>query len=714
MLVSGRPDNASNISCERHKNALPKPAGMIQRNEVVLSFLRELQEATESPGLDAVIRVAVGAEQALPPFQPPTAPCQDFAEWTHVDKAARALYPADAPRGLLPLSCNGEGNLLFDAISTLLVGNTGLSLELQVRTVVEMALWKRYYLSGMIDSKMMLQAVRFSLSAEESEDMLNLPVAVLEAIFDADVKASCFPGSYANMWHVYALSSVLRLNIYSIYPMFNLKIRPYFNRLIRPRTWSEDSELQTIHIMWSGDMQSETLFRPKYFVSLVQEDFLRCGSPESEEMVSPHRSADQLNQKSQFSYPSLKDKYNITKRTFYRWKRQTQENCKKSTARYEAKYFLQACFLEGKLIPLHQFKELFPDISRSSYYNWKHELLKTGGHFSTSSSTGEVSPGESTEQEMWSSPETTQDEPDHHDSVASMFGLNLGKMDAERAQNIAHMQEAKRCLQNCIAMNTSFPFRIFKRNFPGISRSTYYNWRREALLFSRAYKGTVGSSEDSSDADKSESPKGQLLMLPGFPQPTMPKMRVWGQKHRRFTLAYLSSKQLREAAKLHVQKSNWSLTKFKLKFPSISSCFYWLWRGCQNHKTKKVTTTQGAEGNVPQSTESNANKTTEKQDGLPFAQIPQYLECPAVPSFDAPQIKYPFPSRVPPEGQMFSVDVVALANFKAKAKLFLQQRFEEKSFPTFKEFRSYFPFTARSTYYMWKRALYHGVSLVHG
>lgn len=64
--------------------------------------------------------------------------------------------------------------------------------------------------------------------------------------------------------------------------------------------------------------------------------------------------------------------------------------------------------------------------------------------------------------------------------------------------------------------------------------------------------------------------------------------------------------------------------------------------------------------------------------------------------------------------QMFVMDVVALANFKAKAKLFLQQRFEEKSFPTFKEFRSYFPLTPRSTYYMWKRALHHGVPLIHG
>ncbi|KAM4529922.1 vertnin isoform 2-T2 [Fundulus diaphanus] len=701
MSVSGRP-------------ALLKPAGMIQRNEVVLSVLQELQEATESSGLDAVTRVAMEVERVLVPFQLPKAPCQDFPEWAHVDKAAHALYPADAPGGLLPLSCNGEGNLLFDAVSTLLVGNTGLSLELQVRTVVEMLLWKRYYLSGMIDSKMMLQAVRFSLSAEESEDMLNLPVAVLEAIFDADVKASCFPGSYANMWHVYALASVLQFNIYSIYPMFNLKIRPYFNRLIRPRTWPENSEPQTIHIMWSGDMQSEALFRPKYFVSLVQASCLMCRSPVSEETASPHRSEGQVNQESQLSYPSLKDKYNITKRTFYRWKRQTQEHCKKSAARYEAKYFLQACFLEGKLIPLHQFKEFFPEISRSSYYNWKHELLKFGGQFSTSSSAGEISPGESTEQEVWSSPETKQDESDHHDNVASMFGLNLGKLDAERAQNVLHMQEAKRCLQNCIAMNTSFPFRIFKRNFPGISRSTYYNWRREALLFNRGYKGTVGSSEDSSDADKTQSPKDQTLAVPGLTHPPAPRMRVWGRKHRSFTLAYLSKKQLREAAKLQVQRSNWSLTKFKLKFPSISLCFYWLWCSRQNHKRKKVAIPQKVEVNVPESKESNASEIMEKQDGLPFVHIPQYRERSAVPSFDAPQLTHPFPRGVPMGQQMLSVDVVALANFKAKAKLFLQQRFEEKSFPTFKEFRSYFPFTARSTYYMWKRALYHGVSLVHG
>lgn len=95
-------------------------------------MLGELQEATESSGLDALTRVALEVDQVLAPFQLPESLCHDFPEWAGVDDTAHGLYPPDAPVGLLPLNCKGEGNLLFDAVSMLLVGNTGLSLELQV------------------------------------------------------------------------------------------------------------------------------------------------------------------------------------------------------------------------------------------------------------------------------------------------------------------------------------------------------------------------------------------------------------------------------------------------------------------------------------------------------------------------------------------------------------------------------------------------------
>lgn len=117
---------------------------MIQRKKVVQSVLRQLQEVVESSGLDTVTRTAAYVHQVLAPLQLPKTPFQDFPKWVNVDNAAQGLYPADAPRGLLPLRCNGEGNLLFDAISMLLVGNTGLSLELQVSRLVRLKCFMRF------------------------------------------------------------------------------------------------------------------------------------------------------------------------------------------------------------------------------------------------------------------------------------------------------------------------------------------------------------------------------------------------------------------------------------------------------------------------------------------------------------------------------------------------------------------------------------------
>ncbi|XP_012685910.2 vertnin [Clupea harengus] len=681
---------------------------MIQRKEVVLSVLGKLQDATECTGLEALTKVAMEVERVLFPFLLPTETCKELMSWMGIDSVAHTLYPADAPVGLLPLACKGEGNLLFDAASMLLVGCTSLSLELQVRTVVEMLLWKRYYLSGMIDSKVMLQAARFSLSAEESEDMLNLPMAVLEAIFDADVKASCFPGSFANMWHVYALSSVLRCNIYSVYPMYNLKIRPYFNRLIRPRVWPKETGLSTLHIMWSGELENASVFKPHNFIALVKACDLNIGTPNSEQRALPLKTLELLNQDSQLSYSNLKDKFNITKSTFYRWRRQTQEHRQKSAARYEAKHFFQACYLEGKLIPLHQFKEFFPEISRSTYYAWKHELLSSGGNLS-GGSTGEVSPGESTEPESWSSPEGKHSD---HQDITNYFTFNSDKLEGERTQNLTMMQEAKKCLQNCIAMNTSWPYRIFKRTFPGISRSTYYNWRREAMLFNPGYKDATGSGEDSSDGDKSQSLNGELFPIQPVSHRQALRVKICRRKAKSVQVVHLRNKKLREQAKSCAQKTKMPHSKFKVMFPSISTSFYWFWRKRSNRREKIVDNPQVKEAESMGFIRDDIKEEITSPPVSPLEDDTKQLNGETVSPYQVTLPAFPAFHKTP-EDHVFVMDVVALANFKAKAKLFLQQRFEEKSFPTFKEFRSYFPLTPRSTYYMWKRALHHGVPLVH-
>lgn len=574
-----------------------------------------------------------------------------------------------------------------------------------------MLLWKRYYLSGMMDSEMMLHAVRFSLCADKSEEMLGLSSAILEAIFDADVKASCFPGSYANMWHMYAVASVLEFKICSVYPMFNHKIRPYFNRVIHPRAWPISADLPTLHIMWSGHLQSKA-FKPDNFVALVNPLALESqhsghASPVVKKMMKKKRKGYQKNDL-ELSYTSLKKKYRITKRTYYRWKKKTQEYCNKSTARYEAKHFMQACFMKGQLIPLHEFMEHFPEISRSSYYNWKHELLRSGGN-KTSSSGAETSSGDSTEQEPCSSPE----ERDHR-IVSRSLGQSLDKLFLERAHGVASMQEAKRCLQNSIALKISLPFRIFKRSFPGISRSTYYNWRREALELCE--RDSQGGCRSPALAVANKSP-----ILSQFPGPSsvghhVVRTRVKRSRHRSFMLAYLSKKHLRDTAKVHIRRAKWSLIKFKVKFPSISCCFYWLWRG---RKSRKKAVQQSTAGHPHEALKAMEGGTGPTSDALERKMVNDQCATPQAPkypmaSFDTPYPRYILHAQVPVHERMLGMDVVAMANMKAEAKLFLQRRFEQKAFPTFREFRLYFPFTPRSTYYMWKRALYHGVSLIQG
>lgn len=98
----------------------------------MLCVLGELQEATEMAGMEPLTKAALKAHMVLKKFRLPAVPCQRFPDWAGVDSDAWDLYPVDGPKGLLPLECKGGGNLLFDAVSMLLVGNTELSLELQV------------------------------------------------------------------------------------------------------------------------------------------------------------------------------------------------------------------------------------------------------------------------------------------------------------------------------------------------------------------------------------------------------------------------------------------------------------------------------------------------------------------------------------------------------------------------------------------------------
>ncbi|XP_049468446.1 vertnin [Panthera uncia] len=703
---------------------------MTSREQLVRQVLQELQEAVESEGPEGLVGAALEAKQVLSSFTLPT--CREGGsspQVLEVDSVALSLYPEDAPRNMLPLVCKGEGSLLFEAASVLLWGDAGFSLELRARTVVEMLLHRHYYLQGMIDSKVMLQAVRYSLRSEESPEMTSLPSATLEAIFDADVKATCFPNSFSNVWHLYALASVLRRNIYSIYPMRNLKIRPYFNRVIRPRRC--DHVPATLHIMWAGQPLTSHLFRHQYFAPVVGLEEVEAESdpglppapPALAPLPPPAKTLALLNQEPGLSYSHLCERYSVTKSTFYRWRRQSQEHRQKVATRFSAKHFLQDSFHRGGVVPLQQFLQRFPEISRSTYYAWKQELLGSGTCQALAPKEVQVL-------------EELEKLPD--EQIAK--GLGCSSL-AVSSPGMILMQRAKLYLEHCISLNTLVPYRCFKRRFPGISRSTYYNWRRKALRRNPGFKpapalATAGAPQPASVPEEALLPwKGEVGEGPGqataggppAPRELLPPKVPLSRWQRR----------LRRAARKQVLSGHLPFCRFRLRYPSLSPSTFWVWKSLARSWPRSLSKFQmqapslGKEGmEAEEKQEKEACRDVTAVTVPPVGDPPRVGSSPGEdpgkaqggPSREGATAQGRPHSSLPVteaaaggrDGQVLVMDMLATTKFKAQAKLFLQKRFQSKSFPSFKEFSALFPLTARSTYYMWKRALYDGLTLVDG
>ncbi|ELV09888.1 vertnin [Tupaia chinensis] len=709
---------------------------MTARDQLVQQVLQELQEAVESEGLEGLVSAALEAKQVLSSFPLPT--CRQRSpdlQVLEVDSVALSLYPEDAPRNMLPLVCEGQGSLLFEAVSVLLWGDPGLSLELRARTVVEMLLHRHYYLQGMIDSKVMLQAVRYSLCSEESPEMTSLPSTTLEAIFDADVKATCFPNSFSNVWHLYALASVLRRNIYSIYPMRNLKIRPYFNRVIRPRRC--DHMPSTLHIMWAGQPLGSHLCRHQYFAPIVGlEEVEAEGAPGLAQAPPalapsppPAKTLELLNREPGLSYSHLCERYSVTKSTFYRWRRQSQEHRQKVAARFSAKHFLQDSFYRGGVVPLQQFLQRFPEISRSTYYAWKHELLGSGAYPA-------LAPKQvGTTEELGKLPE--------REGAEGPGGSPL----AAPSPGIVFMQRAKLYLEHCISLNTLVPYRCFKRRFPGISRSTYYNWRRKALRRNPSFKPAPALSPSKAPQPASVE-EGALIPWKGEAGGGTGKTTGGGSPVPRELLPLkipLSrwQRRLRRAARKQVLGGQLPFCRFRLRYPSLSPSTFWAWkslargwpRGLSTFRKQALTLgKRGQEAEEKPEKEAGRNVTSvtappavtppvgsssgedpvEVQEGTSRGGTLQEQATAQGQLHRESLSSHPVAAAGSRDGQVLVMDMITTTKFKAQAKLFLQKRFQSKSFPSYKEFSALFPLTARSTYYMWKRALYEGLTLVDG
>lgn len=149
---------------------------------------------------------------------------------------------------------------MFNAAALALAGteeNT-LVLELRLRTVIELAIHEKFYLSNR-------NLMKMSESCEEPTDAVSYIVnstvsdaniGQLENAYREEVMQSIMNSRYTGMLHLYGLCSAINYSLESIFPNYQSVAinRQIMHQTITPRSGMKTSE--RIHIMWSNLLDS--------------------------------------------------------------------------------------------------------------------------------------------------------------------------------------------------------------------------------------------------------------------------------------------------------------------------------------------------------------------------------------------------------------------------------------------------------------------------
>lgn len=112
----------------------------------------------------------------------------------------------------------------------------------------------------------MSDAAKFivSLSMDVQDGQDRLPALKRQAML------TCRNKQWAGLVEMMALSTVIRNNVYSVYPNASPTMRPLFHGVIKPRIARDAS--CTCYIMWSrcSSFDNERVFQPNHFVTLSE------------------------------------------------------------------------------------------------------------------------------------------------------------------------------------------------------------------------------------------------------------------------------------------------------------------------------------------------------------------------------------------------------------------------------------------------------------
>ena len=139
-----------------------------------------------------------------------------------------------------------------------------MHIELRVRTICEFAINEEYYLQSDIVSHLS-GLVGQSVACIGSEECTILRQMYMLECIDATKL-----DTYCSMWHIYALSSVLKCPIFSVYPEKNPYVRQFNHKVVQPRVAASSSK-QPLHIMWTRTTPAMTdNWSPNHFVPCIE------------------------------------------------------------------------------------------------------------------------------------------------------------------------------------------------------------------------------------------------------------------------------------------------------------------------------------------------------------------------------------------------------------------------------------------------------------
>lgn len=170
-----------------------------------------------------------------------------------MDETAAALYPDDAPAGLLPVVVRGDGNCCPRSLSMLVYGNQDHHLELRTRLIVQMASHPDKFTTpwnfGLDIDTLQLVA---SLSDQSTPGILQT--------FQSEVLACRKPGEFMRFWQLLATVEILNIRVVSVYPNLGWPVlRTLHHRVLEPLQ-PPPAGAAPVFLMWSSnrpDLASE-------------------------------------------------------------------------------------------------------------------------------------------------------------------------------------------------------------------------------------------------------------------------------------------------------------------------------------------------------------------------------------------------------------------------------------------------------------------------